>query len=350
MRAEVLEKTREPLVIVEVEDPKPSPGAVVLKVEAEGICRTDWHAWNGDWGWVDMAPELPLIMGHEFGGTVVEVGEGVSTVKVGDRVTTPFHEACGKCPYCLTGRSNLCDHLEFIGMTHSGGYAEYTEIRNADYNCIHLPDDVDALSAAAIGCRYMTAYHAVTRQGRMKPGDWVVVYGAGGVGLSAVQIANVLGGLVIAVDLADDKLEKASAEGAAHTVNAASQDAADVVRELTGGGAQVAIGGLGAQSVVESAVMSLRKGGRLAQVGLTSQAEQGRVSIPLDYMIEAEIEFAGSVGNPHADYPALLNLVSKGVLQPSRIVGERLALSDTQRVLDSMDTFDTVGFSVITEF
>jgi propanol-preferring alcohol dehydrogenase len=350
MKAARLETTREPLALIDVEDPKASPGSVVLEVEAEGVCRTDWHVWNGDWGWVGMAPELPLIMGHEFGGTVVEVGDGVSTVKVGDRVTTPFHEACGTCPYCLTGRSNLCDNLEFIGLTHSGGYAQYTEIRNADYNCIKLPDNVDALSAAAIGCRYMTAFHAVTRQGRMEPGDWIVVYGAGGVGLSAVQIANALGGLVIAVDLADDKLEKATAEGAVHTVNARSQDAAAAVRELTGGGAQVAIGGLGAQAVVDSAVMSLRKGGRLAQVGLTSQAEQGRVAIPLDHIIESEIQIVGSVGNPHADYPRLLNLVSKGVLEPSRIVGQRLALSEVQGVLDAMDSFETVGFSVITEF
>lgn len=350
MKAAVLEKTREPLVLTDVEDPKATAGSVVLKVEAEGICRTDWHVWNGDWGWVDMSPELPLIMGHEFGGTVVEVGEGVENVRVGDRVTTPFHEACGKCTYCLIGRSNLCDNLQFIGLTHSGGYAEYTEIRNADFNCIQLPDNVDALSAAAIGCRYMTAFHAVTRRGRMEPGDWVVVYGAGGVGLSAVQIASALGGLVIAVDLADDKLEKAAAEGATHTINAKSQDAPVRVRELTGGGAQVAIGGLGSQVVVDSAVMSLRKGGRLAQVGLTSQAEQGRVTIPLDYIIEAEIELAGSVGNPHSDYPRLLNLVSKGILQPARIVGQQLGLHEAQGVLDSMDTFETVGLSVITEF
>jgi alcohol dehydrogenase, propanol-preferring len=350
MKAARLEKTREPLVLLELPDPHPSPGAVVLKVEAEGICRTDWHVWNGDWGWVGMSPELPLVMGHEFGGTIVEVGEGVTGVKVGDRVTTPFHEACGRCPYCLTGRSNLCDAMEFTGLTHAGGYAEYTEIRNADYNCIALPDNVDALSAAAIGCRYMTAFHAVTRQGRMAPGEWVVVYGAGGVGLSAVQIAAALGGQVIAVDLADDKLDKARVEGAVNTINAQEQDAPAVVRDLTGGGAHLAVGGIGAQAVVTSAVMSLRKGGRLAQVGLTSQAEQGQVSIPLDHVIESEIELLGSVGNPHADYPRLLALVSSGVLQPSRIVGQRLALADAQSVLDAMDSFETLGFSVITEF
>jgi propanol-preferring alcohol dehydrogenase len=350
MKAARLEKFREPLVLVDVADPVPEDGSVVVKVEAEGICRTDWHFWNGDWGWVGMSPELPRIMGHEFGGTVVEVGSGVTTVKVGDRVTTPFHEACGRCPYCLIGRSNLCDHLDFTGATHDGGYAEFTQIRNADYNCIKLPDNVDALSAAAIGCRYMTAFHAVTSQGRMAPGEWVVVYGAGGVGLSAVQIASALGGQVIAVDLADDKLVKATNEGAVHTINGRSQDAPTAIRELTGGGAHLAIGGLGAQSVVGQAIMSLRKGGRLAQVGLTSQAEQGQVAIPLDYIIEAEIEILGSVGNPHADYPRLLSLVSREVLKPASIVGQTLALSEAQGVLEAMDKFETLGFSVITEF
>jgi len=224
--------------------------------------------WNGDWDWVGLTPTLPLVMGHELGGTVVAVGSDVSRVKIGDRVTTPFHESCGQCGYCRSGRSNLCDDMEFLGLTHDGGYARYAAIRNADFNCIMLPDSIDALSAAAIGCRYMTAFHAVTRQGRMAAGQWVAVHGAGGVGLSAVQIAAALGGRVIAVDLADAKLEKARAEGALHTVNAGTQDAVAAIRDITGGGADLAIGGLGVASLVESAVLSLRKGGRLIVLDL----------------------------------------------------------------------------------
>jgi propanol-preferring alcohol dehydrogenase len=336
--------------MVDLPDPSPGPGEVVVEVEAEGICRTDWHVWNGDWGWVGMEPVLPLTLGHEFGGSVVEVGEGVSTVHVGDRVTTPFHESCGRCAYCLIGRSNLCDELQFIGLTHDGGYARFAVIRNADFNCVHLPDAVDALSAAAIGCRYMTAFHAVTRQGRLLAGQWVVVHGAGGVGLSAVQIASALGGRVIAVDLADSKLEKATAEGALHTVNASNTDVVEAVRDLTGGGADLAIGGIGAEAVIQSAVLSLRKGGRLVQVGLTSQAEQGYVRLPIDHMIEAEVEILGSVGNPHVDYPRLLGLVETGVFRPASIVGEVLALEQAGRVLSAMDHYETLGFSVITEF
>jgi len=350
VKAARLVERRKPLELADLPDPVPGPGEVVIQVEAEGICRTDWHVWNGDWDWVGLVPTLPLVMGHELGGTVVATGPGVSAVHEGDRVTTPFHESCGQCAYCRSGRSNLCDDMEFLGLTHDGGYAQYAAIRNADFNCIALPDSIDALSAAAIGCRYMTAFHAVTRQGRLTAGQWVAVHGAGGIGLSAVQIAAALGGRVIAVDLVDAKLEKALAEGAGHAINAGAQDAAAAIRDLTGGGADLAIGGLGAAALVESAVMSLRKGGRLVQVGLTSQAEQGYVRIPLDHIIEAEIEIAGSVGNPHVDYPRLLGLVETGVLQPARIVGQTLPLEQASAVLDAMDSYETLGFSVITTF
>lgn len=350
MKAARLVKQRAPLEIVELPDPDPGPDEVIVRVEAEGICRTDWHVWNGDWGWVGMTPDLPLVLGHELGGQVAAVGADVRRVAVGDRVTAPFHEACGTCPYCLVGRSNLCDRLQFIGLTHDGGYAQYAAIRNADFNVVHLPDSVDALSAAAIGCRYMTAFHAVVHRGAMSPGQWVVVHGAGGVGLSAVQIAAALGGRVIAVDLAPAKLAKARAEGAEHTVNASTQDVIATVRELTGGGAHLAIGGIGVAALVNNAVLSLRKGGRLAQVGLTSQAEQGYVPLALDHLIENEIEIVGSVGNPHVTYPELLGLVERGVLRPEAIVGETVALERAGDVIESMDRYDTLGFTVITSF
>ena len=350
MKAVQLVERRRPLELVDLPEPVPAAGEVVIQVEAEGICRTDWHVWNGDWDWVGLVPTLPLVMGHELGGTVVAVGSGVSRVRAGDRVTTPFHESCGRCGYCLSGRSNLCDAMEFLGLTHDGGYAQYAAIRNADFNCVTLPDGIDALSAAAIGCRYMTAFHAVTRQGGLAAGQWVAVHGAGGIGLSAVQIAAALGGRVIAVDLAEAKLEKARAEGALHTVNAGQQDVVAAIRDITGGGADLAIGGLGVAALVQAAVLSLRKGGRLVQVGLTSQAEQGYVPLPLDHIIEAEIEIAGSVGNPHVDYPRLLALVATGVLRPARIVGQTLPLGQASEVLDAMDSYETLGFSVITGF
>lgn len=350
MKAAVLHALHQPLEITSLPEPQPGADDLVVRVEAEGICRTDWHVWNGDWGWVGLTPTLPLVLGHELGGTVVSVGADVRRFKVGDRVTVPFHESCGRCGYCVTGRGNLCDAMQFLGLTHDGGYAELARIVNADFNCVLLPDSVDALTAAAIGCRYMTAYHAVVRQGRLRPGDWVAVHGSGGVGLSAVQIASALGGQVIAVDLDAAKLDRAREEGAVATVNAGTEDVAGTIRELTGGGADVCIGALGVASLVQNAVMSVRKGGRLAQVGLTSQAEQGMVSLPLDHIIETEISIVGSVGNPQSDYPALLNLVRRGILRPASIVGSTLALEDVSDVISSMTSFNTMGFSVITSF
>jgi len=164
--------------------PEIGPDDVLVRVRACGICGSDVHGMDGSTG--RRIP--PLVMGHELGGTVVAVGPGVSRVRPGDRVTTPFHESCGRCGYCMIGRSNLCDDMQFLGLTHDGGYARYAAIRNADFNCIKLPDSIDALSAAAIGCRYMTAFHAVTRQGRLAAGQWVAVHGAGGIGLSAVKM------------------------------------------------------------------------------------------------------------------------------------------------------------------
>ena len=348
MKAARLVKQRAPLEMVELPDPAPGPDEVIVAVDAEGICRTDWHVWNGDWGWVGMTPELPLVMGHELGGTVAAVGAGVRRVAVGDRVTVPFHEACGTCRYCLVGRSNLCDRLQFIGLTHDGGYAQFAAIRNADFNVVHLPDSVDALAAAAIGCRYMTAFHAVVRRGALRAGQWVVVHGAGGIGLSAVQIAAALGGRVIAVDLTPAKLAKARDEGAEHTVDASSQDVVEAVRGITGGGAHLAIGGIGVAALVNNAVLSLRKGGRLVQVGLTSQAEQGYVPLALDHVIENEIEIVGSVGNPHVAYPELLGLVEREVLRPASIVGQTVTLEQAGEVLSAMDRYDTLGFTVIT--
>ncbi|MHB1838107.1 MAG: alcohol dehydrogenase catalytic domain-containing protein [Solirubrobacteraceae bacterium] len=350
MRAARLVEIGQPLVLENVPVPDPGPGEVVVRVAVEGICRTDWHTWMGDWSWVGLAPPLPITMGHEFAGDVTAVGEGVRSVAVGDRVAVPFHEACGRCSYCRSGRTNLCDALEFLGMTHDGGYAEYVRVLNADLNCVPLPPEVSFEDAAALGCRFMTAWHAVLHQAGLRAGEWLAVHGVGGVGLSAVQIGAALGAGVVAVDIDDRKLEAARAQGAAATVNARSGDVAEAVKEATGGGAHVALGGLGAASLVQAAIHGLRKGGRLVQVGLTSKEEQGIVGIPLDELIEAELTIVGSVGNPHIHLPALLSLVAAKRLDPAALVTERIALDEANGVLQRMTNFDTVGFALIDRF
>jgi propanol-preferring alcohol dehydrogenase len=347
LRAARLVEIAQPLVIEDVPDPHPGPREAIVKVEVEGICRTDWHTWQGDWSWVGLAPPLPIIMGHEFAGDVVEVGNEVNAIRVGDRVAVPFHEACGNCGYCRQGRTNLCDAMEFLGMTHDGGYAEYVRVVNADLNCVPLPESVSYDAAAALGCRFMTAWHAVQHQARLRAGEWLAVHGVGGIGLSAVQIGAATGAAVIAVDIDDRKLEVARSQGAALTINARSTDVVAAIKEATSGGADVALGGLGTASLVHAAIMSLRKGGRLVQVGLTSKAEEGIVGIPLDELIEAELTIVGSVGNPHVHLPALLSLVGEQRLDPAGLVTERTGLDGAQSVLERMTSFDTVGFALI---
>ena len=350
MRAARLIELTQPLVIDDVPIPDPGPREAVIKVVSEGICRTDWHVWMGDWSWVGLVPPLPITLGHEFSGTVEAVGRDVSAVAVGDRVAVPFHEACGVCNYCRSGRTNLCDALEFLGMTHDGGYAEYVRVLNADLNCVRLPDAVSYDAASALGCRYMTAWHALAHQAALRGGEWLAVHGVGGIGLSAVQIGVALGAGVIAVDIDERKLEAARHQGAAHTVNARDVDVAQTVKELTSGGADVALGGLGVAELVRSALMGLRKGGRLVQVGLTSKAEQGIVGIPLDELIEAELTIIGSVGNPHIHLPALLSLVADERLDPSALITEHVELAQANDVLERMTSFDTVGFALIDRF
>jgi D-arabinose 1-dehydrogenase-like Zn-dependent alcohol dehydrogenase len=350
MRAARITDFGAPLEVGDVPDPTPGPTDVVIKIEAAGICRSDWHAWNGDWDWVGLSPALPVTPGHEIGGVIEEVGRDVRSLRPGDRVTVPFHEGCGHCVWCRQGRTNLCDNLEFIGFTHDGGYAEYAVAYNADYNVIKLPDNVDSMTAAAIGCRYMTAFHAVMHQGGTRPGDWVAVHGAGGVGLSAIQIASSIGANVIAIDIDDAKLAKAEQEGAVGTVDGRGDDVPGAIRELSQGGVRVSIVALGRKQMVLNSIHALVKGGRHVQVGLTSQEEQGMVALPIDLMIEHELEFKGSMGNPHMYYPNLLSLVERGRVNPRSLITAEVGLEQATDVLHAMTGFNTVGFTVINRF
>ncbi|HEY8415403.1 MAG TPA: zinc-dependent alcohol dehydrogenase family protein, partial [Thermaerobacter sp.] len=350
MRAAQIVAFQKPLEVGEVPDPTPGPADAVVRVEAEGICRSDWHAWMGDWSWVGLSPELPVIPGHEFSGVVEAVGREVRGIRPGDRVTAPFHEACGHCGYCLAGVPNLCETVQIFGITRNGGYARYVLVHNADFNCIKLPESVDFLTAAAIGCRYMTAYHGVAKQGDVRPGQWVVVHGCGGVGLSAVQIATAMGAQVIAVDVSDEKLAKAREEGAVATVNARRESVPEAVRELTRGGADVSIDALGIRDTVRNSVLCLRKGGRHVQIGLTTSQEQGEVELPIDVIVAQELQIIGSLGNPHPDYRELLALVERGTLQPASLVSQTVRLDEASDVLQKMTEFGTLGFHIITEF
>jgi propanol-preferring alcohol dehydrogenase len=350
MRAARIVEFGAPLEVTDIPEPEIGPDDVLVKVEAEGICRTDWHTWRGEWGWIGLEPELPIVPGHEFAGVVVESGRDVTRFAPGDRVTVPFHDGCGLCAWCTAGRSNLCERMKVIGIAYDGGYAEYVRIPNADFNAIAVPEGIDFDTAAALGCRYMTAFHAVVNRGGVRPGDWVAIHGVGGVGLSAVQIASAIGARPVAVDLDPIKLELARQQGAEVLVDASEGDPARMVRDLTGGGAQVSLDALGVTQTCRNSILSLRRGGRHVQVGLTTEEEKGKIPVPIDIIVSFELEVVGSVGNPRSQFPRLLTMVESGTLNPDQLITRRVRLDQAGEVLQEMSEYGTRGFNLITRF
>jgi propanol-preferring alcohol dehydrogenase len=347
MKAVVLEEFKKPLGVRDVPTPDVGPTDVLIRVEACGVCRSDWHIWQGDLSWTRTRPmQLPTVLGHEQAGVVMEVGSEVRVIKPGMRVLTPFHNSCGACRYCVAGHSNTC---EVLGR-RTGGYAQYSVIGTADFNAIPLPDDISFEAGSAMGCRYMTSYHAVADQGEVGGGDWVVVNGCGGIGLAAVQVAAALGAQVIAVDLDETKLKLARAEGAVETLDARDGDVPARVKEITKGGADVSLDALGIKATLLNSVRSLRKGGIHVQVGLTSADEAGEVALPIDTMTLSELQFRGSVGNPIHHYRPMLSMVASGKLHPQSLIGERIDLSAVPGTVESMGHFATVGFTTVTDF
>jgi len=354
MRAAVLEDHGEPLVVRDVDYPDPAPDQVVVETEACGVCRSDWHAWRGEWEWFGIHTGPGQILGHEPAGVVAEVGSDVETLSVGDRVTVPFHLGDGTCPQCRDGHSNLCETSLPLGFTEHapGAFAEAFAVREADYNCAKLPDEVDFVEMAGLGCRFMTAYHGLTDRTGVRPGDTVAVHGCGGVGLSAIHIANAVGAYPVAVDISEEKLDRARELGAAATVNASEiDDIPGEIRALTdGAGADVSVDALGIAETCRNSIGSLGKRGSHVQIGLTSGEEEGEIPIPVDSITLQEIDLHGSYGMPLVRYEELFRLVERGTLDPERIVGETLALDEVSETLTAMDDYETVGIPVVTEF
>jgi alcohol dehydrogenase len=335
-----------PLDIREVDDPAPTDDGVVIEVKANGICRSDWHAWMGH----DPTIRLPHVLGHELAGVIAEVGRHVRNLKTGDRVTVPFCGGCGVCPQCQSGNHHICDHEFQPGFTGWGAYARYVAIPYADNNVVRLPDDLNFIEAASLGCRFMTAFRGVVDQGRVKGGDWVAIHGCGGVGLSATMIATALGAYVIAIDIDEDKLNLAVTLGAKVVLDARiSRDVAEDVREMTGGGANVSIDALGSGITSRNSIRCLRKRGRHVQIGLTL-ADEANVSVPMNEVIAKELEIVGSHGMPAHRYEALLRMISSGVLHPKRLVGKTVPLEEAGAELEAMGRFRQHGTTVIDRF
>jgi alcohol dehydrogenase len=332
--------------IEQVTDPTPRGDGVVLKVMASGVCLSDWHGWQGN----DRDIELPHVPGHELAGVVEAVGEGVSKWHEGDRVTVPFVGGCGKCPECLSGNHQVCDHQFQPGFTHWGSFAEYVAIHYADVNLVRLPQQMNFQTAASLGCRFATSFRAIVDQGRVSAGQWVVVHGCGGVGLSAIMIASALGAKVVAVDISDEKLALASQIGALASLNANSvADVAEVIRDLTGGGAHVSVDAIGNAEVCFNSIDSLRKRGRHIQIGLMV-GENSMPNIPMDKVLANELEIVGSHGMQAYRYAEMLEMITAGDLSPERLIGRTISLEESIAVLTSMNDFSTTGVTIITEF
>jgi D-arabinose 1-dehydrogenase-like Zn-dependent alcohol dehydrogenase len=350
MRAAVMEAIRKLLVVKDMPDPQLAAGGAILRAEAEGVCRSDWHAWSGDWSWIGLTPALPLVMGHEFCGVVEEVGKDTRNFKRGDRVLVPFSQGQGTCEYCRTGNSHVCLSPQLPGFTYWGGYGRLVGVPRADFNLVRMPDGVGFLEGAALGCRFMTSYHGVVDRAQVKPGEWVAVHGCGGIGLSAIHIAAAIGATVIAVDLDDRKLELAKKVGAAHAINGKKTDAVKAIMDLTHGGAQVAVDALGIATTCRNAVLSLRKQGRSLQIGLTSAGEKGDVALPIDRMVTMELQLIASLGMPASRYPSMLQMVEQKKLRPAEMITETVPLGGASRVLEEMTSFQNVGMSIINEY
>lgn len=346
MKAAIYTEFGKPLSIESVSMPTADNDGVVIKVGATGLCRSDWHGWMGH----DPEIQLPHVPGHELAGTIVETGSAVGNWQVGDRVTMPFVCGCGQCGQCVSGNQQVCDAQFQPGFTHWGSFAEYVAIQYADTNLVKLPDEIDFVTAASLGCRFATSYRGIVDQGKIRRNQWVAVHGCGGVGLSAIMIAQAFGAKVIAVDIDPAKLEFAKTLGAEATLNAFENDhLVEQIVNFTSGGAHLSVDALGSQTTCFNSVSCLRKRGKHIQIGLmVNQAANAQV--PMAKVVANELEIIGSHGMQAYRYSDMLELIINGQLDPKKLIGETISLEESLIKLTQMDQFSGIGMTVIDRF
>jgi len=347
MRAATITEYGMPLEIANVPDPVLPRDGIIMKVRATGVCRSDWHTWMGHYG--DQI-NLPLIPGHEMAGDVLEVGADVTGLQPGDRVTVPFGLACGHCHICLQGHHQSCDAQVQPSTNFDGSFAEMIALPRASINVVTLPDEVGYAEAASLGCRFITAFRGVVEQAETRPGDWLAVHGCGGVGLSAVMIAAAMGVNVVAVDIDDSTLEKASQLGAVATVNALRVgNVPKEIIDITKGGAHASMDSLGSTVTCQNSILCLRTLGRHIQVGLMKDAH-ANPEIPMGLVVSKEIDVRGSRGMSPKNYPSVFNMIKAGIVAPKSLIGSELSLEEGAARLTQMGRFPGTGVSVITSF
>jgi alcohol dehydrogenase len=346
MKALIYDQFETMPVIRDLPEPLLEPHAALIQVRATGMCMSDWHGWLGR----DSDIALPHVPGHEFSGIVVATGVEVKRWSPGMRVTAPFVNACGSCPQCVSGNQQVCDHQTQPGFTHWGSFAEYVIVDHADFNLVRLPEEISFEAAASLGCRFATSFRAVVDQGRLHSGEWVVIFGCGGVGLSAIMIASAVGANVIGVDIDPEKLDFARKIGAMEVLNAGRvADVAVAVREISRGGAHLAIDALGSAGTAFNSIASLRKRGKHVQIGLM-RPEERRSPIPFDQVVAKELEILGSHGMQAYRYPALLEMIQTNKLQPERLIGRSISLEEAVQEFDISASFKGTGVTIINRF
>jgi alcohol dehydrogenase len=345
MKAAVYNEFQGPVLMEKVRDPNPSAYGVVLKVEASGLCLSDWHGWMGH----DPDIVLPHVPGHELSGTIIKVGKHVKNWFADQRVTVPFAGGCGSCLYCMEGNHQVCDFQFQPGFTAWGSFAEYVAIDYADVNLVALPNDMNFVEAAGLGCRFITAYRGVLEQGKLTSDQTIAVHGCGGVGLSAIQIAKGIGANVIAIDINDEKCKLASDLGADFVINATKTDVVPAIKELSSGGVHVSMDALGHPTTCLNSINGLRKRGRHIQIGLMT-ASHAAPQIPMPMVVAKELEILGSHGMQAYKYPEMFKFISRTGINLGNMVTKTISLEEVPFHLPKMHQNNSPGITVINSF
>ncbi len=353
MRAAVFYEAGKPLAVEEIEVAPPKEGEVLVRMVAAGVCHSDYHAIAGD-----MPVPAPIILGHEGAGVVEEVGPGVSSLKKGDHVVSVWRYSCGACEYCLTARPQLCptgNEMRLNGSLSDGTkrfkkgsteighflgvstFSEYSVV--SERSALKIRDDMPLDKAALVSCAVITGVGAVVNGAGARPGESVAVFGAGGIGLNAIQGARLVGAEpIIAVDVMQNKLDMAKKFGATHLVNASDEDAVERIRELTGGqGAHHAIEAIGNTEVAAQAFNAVRRGGTAVMVGITSP--KSTAAIPTLDLVTQEKKLVGSLYGssvPRLMVPRLIELYMAGKLNLDDLLTRSYPLEEINEAYEAL--------------
>ena len=330
-------------IVADIPLPNIDSNSVLLKVEAAGICRSDWHGWQGH----DPDISLPHVPGHEFAGIVEQVGARVKNWHVGDPATTPFVQACGHCHYCGRGDHQVCENQEQAGFTHFGAFAEFVEVKYADVNLVGIPAALSFEEAAVMGCRFGTAFRAVVDQAQVKNDDWVVIFGCGGVGLSTLMICHAFGAKTLVVDPNAEARDLAVKFGATLTLpaltDATTQSFLEEVEPV-----QVSFDAIGHPQVVVDAMRILARRGKHIQVGLMGNG--GEWKLDANRLVALELELLGSHGIQSHRYVDMLKFVMDAKIRILPLIKDRCNLKEGIEKLISMGENKHHGIDVITDF